>query len=252
MKHENKLKSLLTGQRFESIENKNILTESAKSYAHGFALATEGVAVISNFHNNVSYIYSGKFGQTFFNLPECHIDNNSAFENTIFSRILKDDLLERHITELRFFHFLKNIPLENRTEYQATCHIRLSTQDPEPVHILHTTRYMHCLPNGSVWCGICTYTPSPDYGINEGRIINIKTGRAIGKDRYTQCCKKILSNRQVEVLSLLAKGLMSKQIAERLNISSNTVNRHRQDIIAALNVPNTIAAVEIGLKMKLI
>lgn len=45
---------------------------------------------------------------------------------------------------------------------------------------------------------------------------------------------------------------MSKQIAERLNISSNTVNRHRQDIIAALNVPNTIAAVEIGLKMKLI
>lgn len=99
MKHENELKSLLTGQRFESIENKNILTESAKSYAHGFALATEGVAVISDFHNNVSYIYSGKFGQTFFNLPECHIDNNSAFENTIFSRILKDDLLERHITE---------------------------------------------------------------------------------------------------------------------------------------------------------
>lgn len=69
MKHENELKSLLTGQRFESIENKNILTESAKSYAHGFALATEGVAVISDFHNNVSYIYSGKFGQTFLIFP---------------------------------------------------------------------------------------------------------------------------------------------------------------------------------------
>jgi len=62
----------------------------------------------------------------------------------------------------------------------------------------------------------------------------------------------LLSKRQKEILGFLAKGLGSKQIAEYLNISFNTVNRHRQDILSVLRVKNTVAAVEIGIKMNLI
>lgn len=63
---------------------------------------------------------------------------------------------------------------------------------------------------------------------------------------------KILSRRQLEILSLIAKGVPSKQIADNLNISVYTVNRHRQDILASLKVANTAAAVEIVLRMNLI
>ena len=61
-----------------------------------------------------------------------------------------------------------------------------------------------------------------------------------------------LSRRQLEILSLIAKGVPSKQIAGNLNISIYTVNRHRQDILATLKVANTAAAVEIALRMNLI
>ena len=44
----------------------------------------------------------------------------------------------------------------------------------------------------------------------------------------------------------------SKQIADALCISVNTVHRHRQNILAALQVNNTAAAVQIGLRLRLI
>ncbi len=39
-----------------------------------------------------------------------------------------------------------------------------------------------------------------------------------------------LSDRELEVLDLVAKGLSSKEIADRLNIAVNTVNTHRKSI----------------------
>jgi len=76
--------------------------------------------------------------------------------------------------------------------------------------------------------------------------------QAVSPDKYAQIDSQLLSRRQREVLALLAKGIGSKQIADRLCVSVHTVNRHRQDILAALRVPNTAAAVEMGLRMGMI
>ena len=65
-------------------------------------------------------------------------------------------------------------------------------------------------------------------------------------EQYLQYDNLLLSKRQVEILSMLAKGVGSKQIADKLNISVHTVSRHRQDILSRLRVTNTAAAVEIG------
>lgn len=86
----------------------------------------------------------------------------------------------------------------------------------------------------------------------DGIIVKLSTGETIGRDIYEASDRRILSRRQLEILSLLAGGMPSKQIADRLDISVHTVNRHRQDIIAALKVANTAAAVEIALRMNLI
>lgn len=253
MKQEYKLKSLLTEQQFEILENQDLLLESAKVYARGYAYATEGVAVISDFYKNICHIYSGKFGQELLELPDYFMDDSSAFENGIFSRILKEDLLERHILELRFFNFLKKISPERKTEYQASCLMRFRKQDNATLQILHTTRYLNCFPNGSVQFGLCTYIPFSQIRERlEGSIVNITNGEVICQERYIQCDNKLLSKRQTEILALISKGIGSKQIAGKLNISLNTVNRHRQDILSALRVANTAAAVEIGLRLHLI
>lgn len=41
---------------------------------------------------------------------------------------------------------------------------------------------------------------------------------------------------------MIAAGMTSKEIAAALNISINTVSRHRQDILAHLNAKNSLEA----------
>ena len=52
MKQENELKSLLTDQQFEASDNRERLLAQAKACANAYALATEGIAVVSDFQNN--------------------------------------------------------------------------------------------------------------------------------------------------------------------------------------------------------
>ncbi len=53
-----------------------------------------------------------------------------------------------------------------------------------------------------------------------------------------------LTPRECEVLRLMADGYASKQIAEELKISVNTVNNHRAKIYAKLGVHSATAAVK--------
>ena len=237
MEQEHQLKSLLTEQQFEDAENKEFMLAQARACANGYALATEGIAVVSDFQNNECHIYSGRFGQTIMDFPEYMVDHTSAFENTVFSHANEEELIQRHILELRFFNFIKELPINEKTNFSASCIISFyRTGSNETIKILHTTRYFSCSNGGSVILGLCTY--SPYFGSHN------KQDEA--------CDRKILSRRQLEILSLIAKGVPSKQIADNLNISVYTVNRHRQDILASLKVANTAAAVEIALRMNLI
>lgn len=48
--------------------------------------------------------------------------------------------------------------------------------------------------------------------------------------------EKALSQREVDVLKEVARGMTNKEIADRLNISMNTVMSHRKNITAKLNI----------------
>lgn len=50
-----------------------------------------------------------------------------------------------------------------------------------------------------------------------------------------------LSDREIEVLSLIVHGLINKEIAERLNISLSTVITHRRNIMEKLNAKSVSA-----------
>lgn len=249
---ERKLKSLLTGQDFEITEKQSQLLETAKVCARAYVQMSNGIAVLSDLQEDVCYVYSGLFGRTL-GIPEYSLNASSAFEHEIFRSIPNEDLLERHILELRFFHFLKSVPISEKTDYYATCLIHFQREGLPDLPVLHSARYLFCHANGSVWLGLCTYTPFPYIeGKMAGNIVNTRTGEIILPEQYKQYDCNLLSKRQLEILSLLAKGTGSKQIADKLYISVHTVNRHRQDILSKLNVTNTAAAVEIGLRMNLI
>lgn len=246
---EQELKELLTGQSFETGNERLHTLNTVRGYAQAYAQATNGIAVISDFQSKACYIYSGAFGRIL-GLSESFIDADSAFEDNIFNNIPDEELLQRHILELRFFHFLKSVPAAEKTDYAAGCLIHFQRAGQAPLPVYHSTRYIKLDSNGNAWLGLCTYIPfrNGQGTVNES-IINTSTGEAVC---LMQCDSRLLSQRQLEIVSLLAKGYGSKQIADKLCISVHTVSRHRQDILSLLNVTNTAAAVEIALRMNLI
>jgi DNA-binding NarL/FixJ family response regulator len=56
-----------------------------------------------------------------------------------------------------------------------------------------------------------------------------------------------LSEREREILSLVAQGLVAKQVANRLEISVKTVEHHKHRIFRKLGVPNQAAAIRTAL-----
>jgi DNA-binding NarL/FixJ family response regulator len=53
-----------------------------------------------------------------------------------------------------------------------------------------------------------------------------------------------LSYREKEILVLIAQGLTGNEIAEKENISPNTVNTHRKNLLSKINVKNTAGLVK--------
>ena len=54
--------------------------------------------------------------------------------------------------------------------------------------------------------------------------------------KFSNESQEELSPREIEVLQLIAQGFLNKEIADRLNISINTVLSHRKNITAKLGI----------------
>ena len=62
----------------------------------------------------------------------------------------------------------------------------------------------------------------------------------------------MLSRREKEVLELIAEGYTNPKIAEKLFVSPFTVDSHRKNLIAKLNVKNTAMLIRFAMEHKLI
>jgi len=61
-----------------------------------------------------------------------------------------------------------------------------------------------------------------------------------------------LSEREIEVIKLLADGLTSQQIAEKLFVSDHTIRTHRKNILKKTNLLNTSQLIQFAAKNKII
>lgn len=61
-----------------------------------------------------------------------------------------------------------------------------------------------------------------------------------------------LSNREKEILGLIAEGFTNPQIAEKIFLSQFTVDSHRKNLLAKLNVKNTATLIKFAVEHKLI
>jgi len=62
----------------------------------------------------------------------------------------------------------------------------------------------------------------------------------------------LLTSREKEVLELIAEGYTNPQIAEKIFLSQFTVDSHRKNLLAKLNVKNTASLIKFAVENKLI
>lgn len=248
----NQLAATLLEQTFLIQESNDI--EIFKQLVSSYVSVDQCVAVLSDFQADCSYIYAGNFGKVF-GLPCENSVIDSAFEECIFSKIHPDDVIERHILELNYFQYLKSLPYQDSHKYSTSSRIRTQNTIENCAYINHRTIYLKSLSNGSVWLALCLYAPSADTQFHsgiDGKIINNETGEVIALEKYKHYEQTLLSKRELEILTLVAKGSNSIQIAKQLNISVFTVRRHRQNIIEKMKVANTTEAVKTAMVMGII
>lgn len=70
-------------------------------------------------------------------------------------------------------------------------------------------------------------------------------------DSFT-CEPVILSERENEIIILIAEGFTNAQIADQLFLSNHTINTHRKNIMAKLGVKNTAGIVMYAVKTNLV
>ncbi|MGZ0654266.1 response regulator [Coraliomargarita sp. W4R72] len=93
------------------------------------------------------------------------------------------------------------------------------------------------------------------YEVNDGAsIIDPKLSRLVLDALLTTAagCHETLSEREREVLELMAVGYVKKEVAYRLGISYRTVAQYTESIYKKLQVPNVAAAVAAAIRKGLI
>jgi len=248
------LNEKLLKQPFGEEPHKSTDLSSCQYMAFMYSQIENALAVLSDMKANKSYIYNGRAAKELgFEERDTLKEINSIWEEDILNKIHPDDLLGKHMLELQFFNILKNLPISERSDYQVKSKIRMLNKAGRYIFIEHRMFYVCSTPDGSLWLALCLYNLAPDEpvkGIPAGVILNSATGVTVkpGQKEYN----KILSVREKEILQLIRKGKMSKEVAGLLSISLNTVNRHRQNILEKLRVSNSLEACRIAERMDLI
>lgn len=67
-------------------------------------------------------------------------------------------------------------------------------------------------------------------------------------DKVSNCAPMPLSGREIEIVQLIAKGLIAKEIAAHLNLSTHTIYTHRKNIMKKLAIGSTSELVLFAVK----
>lgn len=241
-----KLEDSFSFESIDSADKREEVLEDAINMMKEYVKIDHSVAVLSDLADKKSYIFTGNFGSFFEMNTSGFTTIDSIWEEDIYKRIHPEDLFQRNLLELEFFNFLKILEPEERLNYSTKCKIRTLNSKKEYQPILHRSFYLKNSSEGGLWLAVCLYNYSFEKSATvrgiDGKIFNTKTGETFYIDTYENCAD-LLTSREKEILLLISKGGISKEIANQLNISINTVNRHRQNILEKLNVNNSIEAV---------
>lgn len=207
--------------------------------AQSYSICENSIAVLSNLRTGKSHIFFGKSCQILgLGKPNTIQTVDSVWEEEIYHRIHPDDWKKRCLQELTFFRLISSSHSKETFSWYLENTIRMHGKYGEYHYWKHRIFYFSGNGQQGISYSLCLYNlTSEDSGT--AYLINSMTGE---KKILLTNEHQLLSEREKLVLRMIQKGKSSKMIADRLEISKHTVDRHRQNIIAKLRVNNTTEA----------
>ena len=230
--------------------------ERCKAVANAYICVGEGCTVVTDASCDRCYLYVGSLGTLLGITDSSPVfkEFDSSDEDVIYNRMHPEDLVEKRMLEYEFFKYVDPMPGEEKLLHQATCRIRIRNAKGEYTIVDNSTQIISPSPNGRIWLILCCYSLSSDQNWSGSIFSTIKNNHTgeIKEFSFSDRRSHILTDREKEILLLIKEGKLSKQIADILEISIHTVNRHRQNILEKLSVGNSIEAVMAAESMRLI
>jgi len=180
--------------------------------------------------------------------------------NYINSKIHPDDfdtLNKAGINYLKLAFELKEKAIRKLWDFKYVTDYRILNKKGDYIRVIEQHKVLELDKNNNIWLALSILDLSPDNDIESkarSRLIDIKKGEIFKIPEFINNAQEeqLLSLREIEILQLISKGLISKQIADQLFLSANTVNTHRQRIIKKLKVSNTFEALKYAAELGLI
>jgi DNA-binding CsgD family transcriptional regulator len=240
------LDAKLLSQPFGASLQYDLQLDDGKLIAQLYTKLENCISVLSDLKTRKSYIYYGAAADQI-GLSERDEVINSIWEDKLLSLVHEEDLRKKYQLEFKYFQLLNTVDVTERVNYGVVTKLRIKNPKGGYMVLQHRLLYISSSHDGSVWLALCLYNLTydhPRFNIPDGVILNSKTASIIDLSEHE--LSSVLSFREKEILRLIKKGNRSKDIAEKLSISINTVNRHRQNIFQKLNVTNAIEACRVS------
>lgn len=140
---------------------------------------------------------------------------------------------------------LENISVDDRNNMSYTWNYRIKNGAGKYVNVIQNTTPLEVDVNNKPIIGLAHYTVLDSriqmHVSATAKLLNAK--KEYETKYFNNFSQKLLSdgisNRERDVVRLLVQNYSSKAIAEKLNISVNTVDTHRRNILKKLNISST-------------
>lgn len=175
---------------------------------------------------------------------------------SFFFRLMhSDDIAFVLDTSIRAIEFMLDVPPDERKDYKTVFEFRLRNKEGKYIRFIQQLVNLELDLQGNMWLILILMDVNPNQQGSKQLLrstINMKTGKVYPFTEEKEEKQSHLTRREIEILGLIAKGMVSKEIAEQLYLSVNTVNNHRQRIIEKMDVSNTSEALTYAMRIGII
>ncbi len=195
------------------------------------------------------HIYASNSFSTLFDIPSDHALSSDAMD----ARIHPEDRLQLLKIGVKSFEYFLDMAGTELMQYKLINEYRLRGNNDQYVRVVEQHKAFATAKNNKLWLSLSMVDLSPNQNTDLSvlhQIVNARTGENFAWEDDVE--RPQLTARESQVLGLVKRGLLSKEISHQLNISVHTVNTHRQRILDKMSANNAQEAIQIASRFGII